>query len=288
MKVYISNYLSNSVSLLKISSLTVEELINLGDNIYPHHISVDEETQLMYIPSSSEGILYVVDLKVNKVVDNVSIGGNLSQIMLCNDDLFIANEDSNSIYVLSKDKLNPIGIIEVGEMPHGFDFNENNNSLYISCINSIICIDTVTKEISKKINVEFKPWHIKIDKNKEEIYTSTLDGKVLILDENTMNIKKIIDGFLLPVEISFNYKYNKIYVADLGYKSIKVLDYNTLNVVNTIDVKGNPQGLCTTIDEECLIVSDTQRNSIKIYNPCDDKLIKELKVGKEPTTILCV
>ncbi|MGO0807037.1 YncE family protein, partial [Clostridioides difficile] len=32
--------------------------------------------------------------------------------------MFVANEDSNSIYVLDKNTLNPIGIIGVDNMPH--------------------------------------------------------------------------------------------------------------------------------------------------------------------------
>ncbi len=68
---------------------------------------------LIYIPSSSNGILYVLDLSNDKIIDTVSIGGSLSQVVLSDNELFVANEDSNSIYVLDKNTLNPIGIIEL-------------------------------------------------------------------------------------------------------------------------------------------------------------------------------
>ncbi|EPZ53825.1 hypothetical protein H477_4664 [[Clostridium] sordellii ATCC 9714] len=48
----------------------------------------------MYIPSSFDGVLYVFDMITEQIIDSVSIGGNLSQVSICKDELFIANEDS--------------------------------------------------------------------------------------------------------------------------------------------------------------------------------------------------
>ena len=288
MKVYISNYLSKSISILEYPTFEVEKEISLEDNIYPHHICVDKEKNIMYIPSSSNGILYILDMSTHNIIESISIGGNLSQITLCSGELFISNEDSDSIYILDQDTLNPIGVIGVDEMPHGFDFDESVNKLYVPCANSIVCIDTLNKCIDRKISTDFKAWHIKIDKKKKEIYTSTLDGKLVILDEERMEINDIIEVFLLPVQVCFNYSLKKVYVADLGYKNIKILDYDTAQYLGCIDVKGNPQGLEISKDEKLLLVSDTQKNSVKVYDTFNNKLIKEVKVGKEPTTILFV
>jgi DNA-binding beta-propeller fold protein YncE len=115
-----------------------------------------------------------------------------------------------------------------------------------------------------------------------------LDGKLVVLDEMKMKVISIIEDFLLPVEVCFNYSAKKIYVADLGYKHIKILDYDTGNYLGCINVEGNPQGLAISKDEKLLLVSDTQKNSIKIYNTNNNQLIKEVKTGKEPTTILCM
>lgn len=288
MKVYISNYLSKSISILDYSTLELEKEILLEENIHPHHFCIDKKQNIIYIPSAINGILYVVDMETDKIIDTVSIGGNLSQIVRCNDELFISNEDSNSIYVLDKNTLNPVGIIGVDNMPHGFDFDSETNKLYVPCINSILCIDVLNKYIDKKVDIDFKAWHIEIDKKRKEIYTSTLDGKLVILDTNDMSIIKVLDEFLLPIEICFNYSSRKIYITDLGYKNIRILDYDTGRYLGSIDVDGNPQGLEISKDEKFLFVSDTQKNSIKVYSTNNNQLVKEIKVGKEPTTIVCM
>ncbi|HGM3509375.1 TPA: YncE family protein [Clostridioides difficile] len=288
MKIYISNYLSKSISIVDYSTLELEKEIVLEDNIYPHHFCIEKEKNLIYIPSSSNGILYVLDLSNDKIIDTVSIGGSLSQIVLSDNELFVANEDSNSIYILDKNTLNPIGVISVDNMPHGFDFDRESKKLYVPCINSIVCIDAINKNIQKKINMDFRAWHIELDKRKKEMYISTLDGKLIIVDEVSMDIKKVLYEFLLPVEIRFNYSGKKVYVADLGYNNVRILDYTTSRYIGNIEINGIPQGLEISKDEKLLFVSDTQENSVKVYETANNKLIKVIRVGKEPTTIVCL
>lgn len=288
MKVYISNYLSKSISVIDYESLTLEKEIKLDENIYPHHFCIDKKENKMYLPSSSNGILYVLDMTSEKIIDSSSIGGSLSQIALYGDEIFIANEDSNSIYFMDKNTLDPIGIITVDNMPHGFCFDLPRKKLYVPCIDSITCIDIITKNIEKKIDVDFKAWHVQLDKYKNEIYVSTLDGKVVVIDEETLCTKKVLDQFLLPVQMSFNYNDKKVYIADLGYRCIKMIDYNQGKYIGSINIDGIPQGLEISYDEKILFVSDTQKNSVKVYDTSNNELIKEIKVGKEPTTIICM
>lgn len=288
MKVYISNYLSQSISVLNYSTFDIEKEIELEEDIHPSNFCVDVEKGLMYIPGSNDGILYLLDLARDKIIDNISIGGTLSHIALCDGELFVSNEDSNSIYILDQSSKTPVGIIEVDDMPHGFDFDESNNKLYVSCINSIVCIDAIKKRVENKTDTEFKAWHIKVDKEKKEIYTSTLDGKLVILNEANMEIVNVIEDFLLPTEVCFDYTHKKVYVADTGYQNIIILDYDTGNKIGCIEIEGVPQGMEISKDDKMLFISDTKKNIIKIYDTEKQIFIKDIKVGKEPTTILCV
>ena len=276
MKVYVSNYLSKSISIIDYDSLTLENEIKLDENIYPHHFCIDKETKKMYLPSSSNGILYILDMNSEKIIDSSSIGGSLSQIAMYKEEIFIANEDSNSIYFMDKNTLDPIGMISVDDMPHGFCFDLPRKKLYVPCMDSITCIDIINKVIEKKIDIDFKAWHVQLDKYKSEIYVSTLDGNVVIIDEELLNTKKVFDEFLLPVQISFN------------YKNVKMIDYNQSKYIGSIDIEGIPQGLEISPDEERLFISDTQNNSLKVYDTSTNQLIKVIKVGKEPTTIICM
>jgi DNA-binding beta-propeller fold protein YncE len=288
LRIFVSNYASKSISVINYEKLEVEKEVFLDENIYPHHFCINPNDKLSYIPSSFNGILYILDINKSKIVDSVSIGGNLSQIALCNNEIFISNEDSNSIYIVDKDNLLPVGVICVDNMPHGFAFDKSTNRLFVPCNKSILSIDVVNKVVDKKVEFNFKPWHIKIDELNDLIYASTLDGKIVVLDKRDLNLKKVIDKFRFPVEICLNNNKNEIYVTDLLDKNIKVIDCDTYNIKYEMGISGNPQGLEISKDKKYIFVSDTLENDIKVFETDSYNFVKSIKVGKEPTTIICM
>ena len=288
MKVYISNYLSHSISIIDYETLEMEREIVLDNNIYPHHFCVDEDEGKIYIPSLVNGTLYEVDIISGKILNSISVGGSLSQIFMHGDELFVSNEDTNSIYIINKYTLEAISMISVDDMPHGLGYDQKNNKLYVPCINSIICIDIENKIIYKKIDTDFKAWHLEEDEKKKEIYVSTLDGKLVILKEDDLEIINTFYELLLPVQIRFNYIDERVYISDLGYNQIKILDYRLGKYIGKIKVNGIPQGLEISKDYSRLFVSDTENDEIKVYDTKTNQLIKAIHVGKEPTTIVCL
>ena len=288
MKIYISNYLSHSISIINYETLETEREIVLNNNIYPHHFCVDEQEKKIFIPSLINGTLYAVDIISGKILDSISVGGSLSQIFMHEDELFVSNEDTNSIYIINKYTLDPITMISVDDMPHGFGYYKKNKRLYVPCINSIVCIDIENKSIYKKIDTDFKAWHLEIDEKREEIYVSTLDGKLVILKEEDLVVINTFYELLLPVQIKFNYTDNRVYISDLGYNQIKILDYNLGKYIGKIKINGIPQGLEISNDYSRLFVSDTENGEIKVFDTKTNQLMKAIHVGKEPTTIVCL
>ena len=61
MKLYVSNYLSNSISIIDCDTLTLEREIYLGDDICTHHFCIEKDKDIIYLPSASDGVLYVLD-----------------------------------------------------------------------------------------------------------------------------------------------------------------------------------------------------------------------------------
>ena len=238
MKIYISNYLSHSISIINYETLETEREIVLNNNIYPHHFCVDEQEKKIFIPSLINGTLYAVDIISGKILDSISVGGSLSQIFMHEDELFVSNEDTNSIYIINKYTLEAISMISVDDMPHGLGYDQKNNKLYVPCINSIICIDIENKIIYKKIDTDFKAWHLEVDEKKKEIYVSTLDGKLVILKEDDLEIINTFYELLLPAQIRFNYIDERVYISDLGYNQIKILDYRLGKYIGKIKVNG--------------------------------------------------
>ena len=91
MKIYISNYLSHSISIINYETLETEREIILNNNIYPNHFCVDKEENKIFIPSLINGTLYAVDIISGKILDSISVGVSLSQIFIHEDELVVSN-----------------------------------------------------------------------------------------------------------------------------------------------------------------------------------------------------
>ncbi|WFD11226.1 YncE family protein [Tepidibacter hydrothermalis] len=287
MKIYVSNFGSNSISIIN-EKLEVEDKICLDENMYIHHFCIDENDEKIYIPSGINGILYVINIKDKSVIDSISIGGNLSQIVMnCNKELYIANEDSNSIYIVDVKNNNPVGLICVDSMPHGIIIDKEQKKLYVPCLGSLVVIDITTKSIEKKIKLNLAPWHLNINKEENIIYIVTKNGSIILVDRFTFEILDVLSGFKFPVEISLNYLKKEMYVTDFCNKSIEVLNYKTNENIKSIDIDGRPLGMDVSNDESKLFVSDVKNNLIKVFDTKSLEIIKSIDADKEPTTIIC-
>ncbi|WP_099188888.1 YncE family protein [Tepidibacter mesophilus] len=287
MKIYVSNFGSNNISIIN-EQLEIEDKICLDDNMHVHHFCIDEKYEKIYIPTGLNGILYVVNIKDKSIIDSISIGGNLSQVALYSDEeLYIANEDSNSIYIIDVKNNNPVGLICVDSMPHGIIIDEEQRKLYVPCLNSLLVIDIVSKSIVKNIKLNFAPWHLKINKEENIIYIVDKSGNIILLDRFKFEIVNVLKGFKFPVEISISYLKKEIYVTDFCNKSIEVLNYKTNEHIKSVSIEGRPLGVDISKDESRLFVSDVKNNLIKVFETSSLELIKSIKVDKEPTTVIC-
>ncbi len=287
MKIYVSNFLGKCISIIDGYTLE-EERIYVEESVYPHHFCIDKDEEIIYIPSSVNGFLYRLSIKDKKIIDSISIGGNLSQVVLYKDEeLFVANEDSNSIYIVNAKNLNPIGVICVDNMPHGMILDETLNKLYVPCGNLLVIIDVISKTIVQEIRLNFQPWHLKIDEIKNILYVVTKCEKIVLLDRFTFRVIKVLDYFKLPIEIGINHLRKEIYVTDFCDKSIYIIEEEQYKIVEKIKISGRPLGLDLSKDKKFLFISDIEENNLKVIDLQGYAVVKEIQLDKEPTTIIC-
>jgi ABC-type enterochelin transport system substrate-binding protein len=115
------------------------------------------------------------------------------------------------------------------------------------------------------------------DKNRTQLKSVTYKPK----EEKTVNI-------IGEVLEQMNTTSKELNVVTAKPEEVMILDYESGEVLDSINIDGEPQGLHISDNYRLLFISDTKNNLIKIYSTLDNSLIKDVKVGKEPTTILCM
>ena len=133
----------------------------------------------------------------------------------------------------------------------GFDVSPDGNELWTaSSEDGTICIiDLKTKKLSTKINANVLGANrLKFTPNGNEVFISSLqNGDLTIYDAKThLEIKKIKTG-RGAAGILMDPLGSRAFVACSADNYIAIIDLNTLEIINHIDVGGMPDGLAWSI-----------------------------------------
>ncbi|MFA6988505.1 MAG: YncE family protein [Candidatus Gastranaerophilaceae bacterium] len=127
-------------------------------------------------------------------------------------------------------------------------------------------INIVSPEVgrpSKQFEIDSIPSDIKLTSNGRYFLVSSIaTDKIYIIDAvNGKFIKEIKVG-KIPVSIVIADRLAKAFVANKGDSTISVIDLKKMEVVNTVNVCGNPAGLSLVENQEELMFFDTLTNNV--------------------------
>ena len=165
--------------------------------------------QKVYV-ASNDNTVSVIDIKTNAVVGNpIPVGRGAVEGLAVNtntDTVYVTTLFPNSIYIIDG-KNRPFTVIN--------DVHLNNTAAGL---------------------ISFNP-------SKNLIYHMS-GNRLSIIDSSAINKNKsdIINVGLGPLDVRFDQKTNKIYVANLGDNTVSVIDPKTNKVIGTIKVGTLPGG----------------------------------------------
>jgi YVTN family beta-propeller protein len=124
---YVSNWGSDSVSIIDVATMTVTGRIAVGDN--PNDMAMSKDGRL-FVSCSNDNTVHVIDTKTRQVIERISTAltpnapeGSTPNALLLdreNQMLFVANADNNSVAVVrvtEKAKSEVMGFLPVGWYP---------------------------------------------------------------------------------------------------------------------------------------------------------------------------
>ncbi|HYZ87245.1 MAG TPA: alkaline phosphatase family protein [Bryobacteraceae bacterium] len=140
-KLYVTNWSSNSISVIDTESLKVEATLKAGDN--PNDILFDDRG-LLYVSSASDNSVQIIDAKTHHTLQRVSVAlhpqspegstPNALALDAKNRMLFVANADNNSVAVVSvaeKGKGEVLGFLPSGWYPSALAIDPASSKLFV-------------------------------------------------------------------------------------------------------------------------------------------------------------
>ena len=227
-------------------------------------VKVADPTAVVMIVNRDSNDIAFMDIKTKKIVGRTFLGNNVNphMVMMSPDGRYVVTGGTNS------------------------------NTAYI--------IDSRTLELVKKIPVGFAPEHLAFSPDGRFYYQGNPGGdSVTVIDMASMKVIRTIEGLVEPLNITFTPDGGKAYVGNYGAHWLGVVDVSRHEMLKKIQlgkvptiarldptrtlskVKGGSNAT-PSIDGRTLYVADSDLGVVSVIDTREDKLVKQIRVGKDP------
>jgi YVTN family beta-propeller protein len=218
--------------------------------------------------------------------------------------VMIVNRDSNEIAFMDIKTKKIIGKTFLGNNVNPHMVMMSPDGRYVvtggTRANKAYIIDTRTLKLLKEIPVDIAPEHLSFSPDSRWYYQGNPDGdSISVIDMNSLTKIKTIPGFAEPLNVTFLPDGSKAYVGNYGAHWVGVVDVKRHELLKRIQVAPveNRSGLdpdrylsgikginiaTPSIDSRYLYAADSDLGVVGVIDTRDDKVIKVIRVGKDP------
>ena len=202
--IYITNFESDSVSIIDDKSCTLVGTITVGPK--PHDILANELNTKLYIACYEENEILEYDINSSEK-KHLSIEGKPMHLILFNNYLFVLSysingDISTEIYIINLDNYKTEKKYFINEITSNFAYDEDTNKLFILAIESgtVYSLDLNSGQIKKQIHLNGYLEDISVDK------------QYLYLANSSRNYISIIDKFNINQIKNISLDFSPIYI----------------------------------------------------------------------------
>lgn len=286
----IDSYKCKTIFLPKLIKEKEDKLTQENNQLGPYDMDIGEEGYI-YIVNSYDDSVMKLDIEDIKLLEFIKVGRNPTCIKRFKGKIYVVNSDSNSISIIDENTFSLIEDISVGEKPTDIQIDEDSLKIFISNGNcyTINVFDLNSEKISS-ITLNKQPVKMVIEDKRLFVLSYINNGvtnysnlsELEIKDHKTVmsiDLKGIFANFIKIKGEKVFYLSN----AEDGYIYRVFID-NEVNI-SKIYLGGMPNNIKWDGISK-LYVSNILKNHITIIDKTNNKIIDNIRVGKEPSGIL--
>jgi YVTN family beta-propeller protein len=157
--VYVSNVMSNEVTILETSNGAVRWRIPVGN--IPNETEPSKDGERLYVANVGDGTVSVIDLEEGKVTGVIEAGKGTHGLAVSSDDryLWTANRTSGDVYVIEAESGSVVERISLGGSPNHISLSPDGKSMYVTNLEfgEVSVIDSATYQVVKVIPTGKEP-----------------------------------------------------------------------------------------------------------------------------------
>src|SRR6187397_2102850 len=230
-------------------------------------VKITDPTSVVMIVNRDSNDIGFMDIKTKKMIGNVFLGNNVNphMVMMSPDGRYVVTGGTRA------------------------------NKAYI--------IDTRTLQLVKVIATDIAPEHLAFSPDSRWYYQGNPDGdSISVIDMQSLSKIKTIPGFVEPLNVTFLPDGSKAYIGNYGAHWVGVVDVRRHELLKKIQVAAMPgnakldpdkylgeiKGIniaALSQDGKFLYAADGDLGLVGVIDPVEDKVVKTIRVGKDPWRI---
>jgi YVTN family beta-propeller protein len=221
--------------------------------------------------------------------------------------VMIVNRDSNDIAFMDIKTKMLVGKVFLGNNVNPHMVMMSPDGRYVvtggTRANKAYVIDVRTLQLVKTIPVDIAPEHLSFSPDSRWYYQGNPEGdSISVIDMVSLTKIKTISGFVEPLNVTFLPDGSKAYVGNYGAHWVGVVDVRRHELLKKIQVASVPgvakldpdkylgeiKGIniaALSNDGKFLYAADGDLGVVGVIDPREDKVVKVIRVGKDPWRI---
>jgi len=276
-RVYVSNLLSNNVSVIDGSTNQVIATVPVGNS--PEVLEVNSGINMIYVANVGSGTVSVVDGASNTVTATILLGSSSAPIGVAVDStrnlIYAANSGLGTVSVIDGKTNTVTATVQEGSTPAGIRVDSASNLIYVANFGSgtvsvISGADfTVTNTFTLPSSAD--PLFIALEPIANRLYITDAGNEVVdVLDASSGALLKTINGgrvpFKSPVYVTMFQPGKSVLISDLSLGT--VVQVSESSYAATAGLKGGngPYGIAVNRKTGKIYVAESGNGTVNVYS----------------------
>jgi YVTN family beta-propeller protein len=294
-KIIVTNTGDDSLSIIDPLEMKEQERIYLGNGVGPSDVVViNNSTSALIVQSYANSLAYY-DLLKKKMKKSFFVGSHPCCIVIDGKGLwaYIVNSDSDSVSIISKEKVRLAGQISVGFYPQGLDCHPNKPLMAVANMNSqdVWLLETEEYRVEKIIRINGYPCKVRFSRDGRYMFVTYSqiehpeEGGIVIIDLKSASINYIAKINAMPSNMYETLDGHYLVIASTGVGGLEVIDIPKRRVMPIIQTNGMAHDVAADPHEKYMYVTNTDDQTVSVIDWNARKKVTDIAVGKEPNGI---
>lgn len=302
MKVYVTNSLADTITMIDLGTLKVTGTIKVGKRV--HGICAPADGQKLFTTIEMEKTLKVIDTATNEVTATIALTGRPNQCASTPDGHYVAVpiRDVGGVDIIDITQGKIVKVLPVKE-PHNAYNTGRNDVLYVSSMgdHEIDRIDLTKMEYTDKIPVGGIPRPYAVTKDEKTLYVALSDyhGFEIVNIPDKKEIARVDLPAAPPADcalephtethgLALSPGEKELWVTSLTDSGVYVYDIATKKLSKEISTGECPNWIGFSPDGKYVTVSNCASNDATIIDAKSRQVLATLKTGEGPKRLLAM